>query len=153
MGHPVLICWPRVFWRERTVRPERYRGTGCPENHWHKCGSPWGPRGVLSCPHLIPASSKCPRGGCVAPISQPRKGQRPRVGLAVASHSCHSRVWASFRTVPRPCSWRAACRGQQGAAEAGTPPSKSWGPLAWCPPRGQWLLILLGPRAAWCVLR
>lgn len=131
MGHPVLICWPRVFWRKRTVRPEGYRGTGCPGKCWHKCGEPLG--GLVVC-SAAPISFHCilevsQGSGCVAPISQPRKGQRPRVGLAVASHSCHSRVWASFQDCPRrPCSWRLACRGQQGAAEAGTPPSKSGAP-------------------------
>lgn len=102
MGHPVLICWPRVFWRKRTVRPEGYRRTGCPGKCWHKCGEPLG--GLVVC-SAAPISFHCilevsQGSGCVAPISQPRKGQRPGWGWQWRLTAAIAECGHLSRTVP-----------------------------------------------------
>lgn len=85
------------------MRPEGYRGTGCPGKCWHKCGEPLG--GLVLC-SAVPISFHCLLGvsqgsGCMAPISQPRKGQRPQVGLAMASLTAATAECGHLsRTVP-----------------------------------------------------
>ena len=91
--------------------------------------------------------------GCMVPISQLRKGQRPQVGLAIASLTAATADCGPLsRTVPR------------GGAAGGRPAEGSrelqrlglcttgLGPPGLAPTSGQWLLILLEPRAAQCVL-
>lgn len=85
------------------MRPEGYRGTGCPGKCWHKCGEPLG--GLVLC-SAVPISFHCllevsQGSGCMAPISQPRKGQRPQVGLAMASLTAATAECGHLsRTVP-----------------------------------------------------
>lgn len=102
--------------------------------------------------------------GCTAPISQLRKGQKPQVRVAMASlMAATAELRHLSRTIPgRRCSWKLACagrcrscRGWDSMWQARGPPAwrpPAWRPLAWHLPRGQWLLTLLRPWAAGCVL-
>ncbi|XP_043330980.1 mitochondrial ribosome-associated GTPase 1 isoform X2 [Cervus canadensis] len=90
---------------------------GCPGQCWDKCG---GLGAMLSCPHLIslhPRSVPGKRLHGPHLTAEERSEASGGVGNS-QSHSCHSRLWASFQDCPqRRCSWRPACRGKRGAAE------------------------------------
>ena len=66
----------------------------------------WGALGVLVLCSAAPISFHCllevsQGSGCMAPISQPRKGQRPQVGLAMASLTAATAECGHLsRTVP-----------------------------------------------------
>lgn len=140
------------------MRPEGYRGMGCPGQCWDKCG---GLGAMLSCPHLIslhPRSVPGKRLHGPHLTAEERSEASGGVGNS-QSHSCHSRLWASFQDCPqRRCSWRPACRGKRGAAEGSGElqslglRTAGLGSPGLAPTSGQWLPILLEPRAARCAL-
>lgn len=81
--------------------------------------------------------------GCMVPISQLRKGQRPQVGLAIASLTAATADCGHLsRTVPRggaaggqPAEGSGELQREAGSCRAWDSAPQAWGPLAWRPPQ------------------
>ena len=123
------------------MRPEVYRGTGCPGKCWHKCGEPLG---SWCCAQLPPshftASLKCPREAAAWPPSHSQgKVRGLRWGWQwPVSQLPRQSVGISPGLSPEAVQLKAGLQREAGSCRGWDSTQQAWGPLAWCPPDPPW---------------